>query len=271
MGKFSIFVFVFTICFVCCKSPSHSNDNTDSKKVDSLTIDSTDLSGFNDPVINLNIKSIRDAYAFEKKLESKISYFPKRIEIEGNLVQARQDYYDSIMIRPQRPTELPGFVIFKRTQKYDYPLNVIYEYNVRTNIVSCIYYEWAPPWIHYPSSYEADTAIKNSGFKYASNEFYKDKHKQLFKLLLSKFKMYPPLTDPKEMPEHYNVDSLLEHPMFDGGNAYFGENENYFVRIEYIDDFMDLYPFVSDEFRTKPFRGLTLGFFLKKNLKYDHE
>lgn len=271
MRKLWLSILTFIAYFTCCTSPPQNINKSKSKIANTSANNVTDFKNFNDPVINLDIKSIRDAYAFEKKLGSKISYFPQRVLIEGNLAQARQDYYDSIMIRPQRPTELPGFVIFKRTQKYDYPLNVIYEYNVRTNIVSCIYYEWAPQWIHYPSSYQADTAIKNSGFKYASNEFYKDKHKQLFKLLLSKFKMYPPLTDPKEMPEHYNVDSLLEHPMFDGGNAYFGENENYFVRLEYIDDFMDLYPFVSDEFRTKPFRGLTLGFFLKRNLKYDHE
>lgn len=270
MGKFSIFVFVFAICFASFITTSNLNAQTDSKKVDTLTINSSDLSGFNDPVIDLNIKSVRDAYAFEKKLGSKISYFPQRILIKGNLLHANDILYDSIMVRPGRPAELPGFVIFTRIQKYDYPLNVIYEYNVRTNIVSCIYYEWAPQWIHYPSSYQADTAIENSVSKYASNKFYKDKQKQLYKLLMSKFKMYPGDTRPEDMPMNYDLDSLLENQVFESA-PYFGENESFYVNLQYMEDIMDLYPFVSTEYITKPFRGLILGFFLKKNVQYDSE
>ncbi len=280
LRKLFLAITALSIFFISCNSSPNQEKNQNILPV--FVDSSVQLFSKENPVINLNIKYINDAFKFEKQLGSKISYFPKEVKICQIMSVSGIALYDSIMRKPGPHTENPQYVIFHRPESYDFPLNVIYEYNPKTRIVSCINYEWAPHWIHYRNSNDCDTANVNNKIKYAPWGFYKNMYRKLFKLCITTFPndsiddfgFVKSIMRDFSVPN--NLDSVINFLLMDIDNSQFfyrpvsWENENYSTELQITKNLAFLRYKNSNYEKTK-YRGLTLSFFLKKNNKLDEQ
>ncbi len=277
MRKLFLAITALSIFFISCNSSPNQEKNKPVAPVFADT--SVQLFSKENPVINLNIKYINDAYKFEKQLGSKISYFPRGVDLCDHFPGDNDPWWDSIIRRPTSHLENPQYVIFQRLEKYDFPLNVIYEYNPKTRIVSYINYEWAPHWIHYDNDFDLDTAIENYKIDFADMHFYDTLFVKLFNVVSPTF--HDTLTGLDIILERKYYENIVDKNIETGLNnkmvleSYntpsYWSNNDYIVRLQLTQSLEYINCSVNNNTINKKmkYRGLILSFLLKKNAKYD--
>lgn len=277
MQKLCLAISSLTIFFISCSSSPNQGKNQLAAPVFADT--SIQLFSEQNPLINLNIKYINDAYKFEKQVGSKICYFPSGVDLCEHFPGNDDRWWDSIIRRPGPQRENAQYVIFQRTEKYDFPLNVIYEYNPITRIVSYINYEWAPPWIHYRHHFDLDSAIANYRADFADLVFYDTLFVKLFNLVSSAFQ--DTTNGLNIILERKYYENILKKNIDNGANnqlivdSYnkpnYWYNTDYEVQLQLTQSLEYINCSVNNNTLNKKmkYRGLILSFLLKKNAKYD--